>query len=118
MLIPKIVPVRTHNPYRAPLSTAVHVAPASGANIGVGSSENQGATDGLLGYLRLAGTLPSRKLLVSAWLLFIAVFSITNWLFNDDGPRTRIDEGPTIGGLSTTGGLLRDYARNADAERD
>ncbi|RUL87006.1 hypothetical protein [Tautonia sociabilis] len=107
-----------NNPYRAPLSSAVHVAPASGTQLGGGSSEGQHASGGLMGYLGLVGTTTSRKLLVWTWLLFIAVFAFTNWLFNDHGSSTRPEDGQTIGGLSTTGGLLRDYARGAEPERD
>lgn len=103
-------PVKINNPFRSPMSEGYQATSSSGGGSSGDSNSDKPSSGGLLSYLGLVGGKPTRKALLTAWLVFIGVLTVTNMIFNASGSGKSRYDGPVYGGLSTTGGLLRDDA--------
>ena len=105
-------PVKINNPFRAPISEGyLPIATGGAGAFGTTKANDVRSSWGHLLLLGVVGSKHTRPTgLIAVWLVFLLVLTMTNMIFNTDDSDEQINEGPVYGGLSTTGGLLRECA--------
>lgn len=100
-------PVRIHNPFRNSISGSNVSITSTSASASPAEEEGKGVLlRNLVLHLGLGQIVSSRWLLLYAWLCFVMLFAVVEFIARDDGGGRERKEEP-YAGLSTTGGTYR-----------